>query len=102
MEERRRGIRVSDAKMIAEYIRKHGVTRCPTAIVAPTTATLSDADVIALERAEQQRVTDWHSKNTTVAQRIFRRRRQIVRAAQNAKPSVLPRRSVRRSSRAGA
>jgi hypothetical protein len=46
--------------VIAEYIRTKGVTRCPTACVVPTQASVSKADQAALEtyaveRARQRR-----------------------------------------------
>jgi hypothetical protein len=46
--------------IIAEYIRTKGVTRCPTACVVPTQASLTEADRAALEeyaieRARQRR-----------------------------------------------
>ena len=45
---------------IAEYIRTKGVTRCPTACVVPTQASVTEADRAALkeyavERARQRR-----------------------------------------------
>jgi hypothetical protein len=33
---------------IAEFMRKRGVTRCPTACVVPTHAAVSEADRVAL------------------------------------------------------
>ena len=39
-----------DAAAIAAYIRTRGVTRCPTACVLPTRATISDKDQLALAR----------------------------------------------------
>ena len=46
--------------IIAEYIRTRGVTRCPTACVVPTQASVTAADRAALEqyaveRARQRR-----------------------------------------------
>ena len=46
--------------IIAEYIRTNGVTRCPTACVVPTQASVTAADRAALEeyaieRARQRR-----------------------------------------------
>lgn len=45
--------------VIAEYIRTKGVTRCPTACVVPTQASVTEADRAALEEyqtaREQQR-----------------------------------------------
>ena len=46
--------------VVAEYIRTKGVTRCPTACVVPTQASVSKADRAALaeyavERARQRR-----------------------------------------------
>lgn len=34
--------------VIAEYIKTKGVTRCPTACVVPTQASVTDADRVAL------------------------------------------------------
>jgi hypothetical protein len=36
------------AKAVAEFMRKKGVTRCPTVCVVPTHATVADADRTAL------------------------------------------------------
>ena len=38
-----------DGKAIAEFIRTKGITRCPTACVLPTQASLGAADRAALE-----------------------------------------------------
>jgi hypothetical protein len=51
---------LSHDAVIAEYIRTKGVTRCPTACVVPTQASVSKADRAALadyavERARQRR-----------------------------------------------
>jgi len=35
---------------IAEFMRKKGVTRCPTACVVPTRATVAESDRAALSR----------------------------------------------------
>jgi len=37
---------------IAEFLRRKGVTRCPTACVVPTRASVSDADRLALRSHE--------------------------------------------------
>jgi hypothetical protein len=41
--------------VIAEYIRTKGVTRCPTACVVPTQASVTEADRIALEEYRNER-----------------------------------------------
>jgi hypothetical protein len=40
----------AEREAIAAFVRLHGVTRCPTAFVAPTHGTISAADQKALER----------------------------------------------------
>ena len=40
---------------IAEFLRRKGVTRCPTVCVVPTHASVSDADRAALRRHEADR-----------------------------------------------
>jgi hypothetical protein len=39
-----------DLDPIAEFIRKKGITRCPTACVLPTQASILAADRVALEQ----------------------------------------------------
>lgn len=49
---------ISDHKhdaVIAEYIRTRGVTRCPTACVVPTQASVTEADRVALEEYAVER-----------------------------------------------
>jgi hypothetical protein len=41
--------------VIAEYIRTKGVTRCPTACVVPTQASVTEADRAALEEYRSER-----------------------------------------------
>jgi hypothetical protein len=41
--------------VIAEYIRTKGVTRCPTACVVPTQASVTAADRVALEEYRSER-----------------------------------------------
>jgi hypothetical protein len=41
--------------VIAEYIRTKGVTRCPTACVVPTQASVTEADRVALEEYRSER-----------------------------------------------
>jgi hypothetical protein len=41
--------------VIAEYIRTKGVTRCPTACVVPTQASVNEADRAALEEYRSAR-----------------------------------------------
>jgi hypothetical protein len=49
---------ISDANaetVIEEYIRTKGVTRCPTACVVPTQASVTEADRAALEHYRSER-----------------------------------------------
>ena len=36
------------ARAVAEFVSRNGVTRCPTVCLAPTRASVSDADRVAL------------------------------------------------------
>ena len=40
---------------IAEFLRKRAVTRCPTACVVPTRATVTEADCAALRNHDAER-----------------------------------------------
>jgi hypothetical protein len=50
---------------VAEYIRKKGITRCPTACAVPTQGTIGAADRVALEQyaaehqSERREVAIW-------------------------------------------
>jgi hypothetical protein len=43
------------AKAVAEFMRKQGVTRCPTACVVPTRANVPEADRMALRSYDAAR-----------------------------------------------
>ena len=43
------------AQLVAEFISNRGVTRCPTACVVPTHASVSSADRVALRSYEATR-----------------------------------------------
>ena len=43
------------AKAVAEFMKKKGVTRCPTACVVPTRASVPEADRAALRSYEAAR-----------------------------------------------
>ena len=43
------------ARAVAEFMRQRGVTRCPTAYVVPTRASLSDEDRAALRNHDAAR-----------------------------------------------
>lgn len=76
---------MSDDEKIAAWIARHGVTRCPPAIVAPSSAVLSAADIAALDRAQQDLEAGWLRKNATSTSsfRIRRRRKAIIGAARS-------------------
>jgi hypothetical protein len=48
--------------VIAEYIRTRGVTRCPTACVVPTQASVTEADRVALEEYAVERTRQRREK----------------------------------------
>jgi hypothetical protein len=56
--------------VIAEYIRTKGVTRCPTACVVPTQASVTAADRAALEEYRSERDRQRREKAATRA-RLF-------------------------------
>ncbi len=59
--------RERDAAMVAEHIAKKGVTRCPTAILEPTTAIVPAAEraaVAAYDAARDQERKDEHMRRT--------------------------------------
>jgi hypothetical protein len=43
------------AKAVAEFLSKKGVTRCPTACVVPTRASVAEADRLALRNYDAAR-----------------------------------------------
>jgi len=43
------------ARAVAEFMKKKGVTRCPTACVVPTRASVTDADRAALRNYDAAR-----------------------------------------------
>ena len=43
------------ARAVAEFMKKKGVTRCPTACVVPTRASVTDADRAALRNYDATR-----------------------------------------------
>ena len=51
-----------DDDAIAAFIRASGVTRCPTACVAPTQAVVAAADRLALSKLAEQREVFWEAK----------------------------------------
>jgi hypothetical protein len=56
--------------VIAEYIRTRGVTRCPTACVVPTQASVTEADRVALEEYAVERTRQRREKAAARA-RLF-------------------------------
>ncbi len=56
--------------VIAEYIRTRGVTRCPTACVVPTQASVTEADRAALEEYAVERTRQRREKAAARA-RLF-------------------------------
>jgi len=51
-----------DDDAIAAFIRASGVTRCPTACVAPTQAVIAATDRLALSQLTEQREVFWEAK----------------------------------------
>jgi hypothetical protein len=58
------------AAAIAEFLRKKNVTRCPTACVLPTHASVADADRAALR--------DYDAAREAARQEKFRHMQQII------------------------
>jgi hypothetical protein len=57
--------------VIAEYIRSKGVTRCPTACVVPTQASVTDADRAALEEYRSARERQRRERAAARARQIW-------------------------------
>jgi hypothetical protein len=55
---------------VAEFIRTHGVTRCPTACVLPTQASPADADRLQLEAYAASRDQQRRAKAAERSQRL--------------------------------
>jgi len=56
---------------VAEFIRNKGVTRCPTACVAPTNATVAETERAALRTHEGAREAARLEKLNSVQQTVF-------------------------------
>jgi hypothetical protein len=52
---------IASDPLVAEFIRRKGVTRCPAAAVAYTTATISDADAAILAAHQAQPRRTWRA-----------------------------------------
>lgn len=57
--------------VIAEYIRGKGVTRCPTACVVPTQASVTEADRVALEEYRSTRERQRREKAAARARMLW-------------------------------
>ena len=57
--------------IIAEYIRTNGVTRCPTACVVPTQASVTAADRAALEEYAIERTRQRREKAAARARLLW-------------------------------
>lgn len=56
--------------VVAEFIRRNGITRCPTACVSPTQASVGAADRAALEEYALVRDRLRHAKNSLRARSL--------------------------------
>ena len=65
-----RAIPATECDEVAEFIRTRGVTRCPTACVLPTQASVADADRAALEAYAASRDQQRRAKAVERAQRF--------------------------------
>ena len=59
------------AKAVAEFMRKKGVTRCPTACVVPTHASVGEADRAALRSYEAAREAARQEKQRSYQQQLL-------------------------------
>jgi hypothetical protein len=57
--------------IIAEHIRTKGVTRCPTACVVPTQASVTEADRAALEEYAVERARQRREKAAAARARLL-------------------------------
>jgi hypothetical protein len=58
---------VTDAEKVDAYIAKNGVTRCPDAILADTTACLSDEDIaVHIDRGADPVGDMWREKRKQI------------------------------------
>jgi hypothetical protein len=59
------------ASALADFLKKRRVTRCPTACVVPTRASVTEADRVALRdygaAREAARQARWHNHHQTFA-----------------------------------
>jgi hypothetical protein len=62
------------ARAVAEFLSEKGVTRCPTVCVAPTLASVSDADRVALRSHAETRETVRRARRRAMQQLIAPRR----------------------------
>ena len=60
-----------DAAAVAEFIRSKGITRCPTACLMPTQASVTVADKVALWRHAQRREERRQEKLRNIAEAGF-------------------------------
>jgi hypothetical protein len=67
--------------VIAEYIRRKGVTRCPTACVVPTQASVTEADRVALEEYRSTRERQRREKAAARARSVLGGRRLLRMSA---------------------
>jgi hypothetical protein len=72
-----------DEAAIAAFIRKRGITRCPTVCLLPTQATVSAADRAALRRREasleERRQGLAHFKWQTLSAAVPANRKELAR-----------------------
>jgi hypothetical protein len=62
------------ARAVAEFVSRKGVTHCPTACLAPTRASVSDADRIALRSHAEIREAVRRARRREMQQMIAPRR----------------------------
>jgi hypothetical protein len=62
------------ARALAEFVSRKGVTRCPTACIAPTGASLSNADRVALRSHAEIRDALRRARRREMQQMISPRR----------------------------
>src|SRR3954463_411016 len=59
------------ARALAEFLSERGVTRCPTVCVAPTVASVSDADRVALRSHAEIRETVRRTRRRAMQQMVL-------------------------------
>ena len=79
----------ADRRLVAEWLRHNKPTRCPTAAVAPTTATIPEADITLLRRRAEAQAQCERGVNGKKGWAFIWGVRRLQQAANEANPGIL-------------